>query len=65
MAPVRLTVLTFCDITIRTKDNDADIVAFKIQGHATHAILELDRFAWLERYLAHKRAAMPSPTEST
>jgi hypothetical protein len=40
--------LAFLDVAVRAEDHDADVVGFEVQGHATHAVLELDHFAGLD-----------------
>src|SRR3954462_12873933 len=39
--------LAFLDLAIVAEDDDADIVAFQIERHAAHAVLELDHLAGL------------------
>src|SRR3984893_850597 len=40
--------LAFLDVAVGTENDNADVVAFKVQGHAAHAVLELDHFAGLD-----------------
>src|SRR5664279_5506243 len=39
--------LAFHDLAVIAEDHDADIVGFKIERHAAHAVFELDHFAGL------------------
>ena len=39
--------VAFLDVTVGTEDNDADIVAFKVQRHAANATGEFDHFTGL------------------
>ena len=39
--------LAFLNVAVGAEDHDADIVAFEVQRHAAHAVLELDGLAGL------------------
>src|SRR5690606_34205684 len=40
--------VAFLDLGVRAEDHDADVVGFKVQGHALHTIGELDHFTGLD-----------------
>ncbi len=40
--------LAFLDVAVGAEDHDADIVGLEVQGHAAHAVLELDHLARLD-----------------
>src|SRR5690606_30207990 len=43
-----LDAVTFADLGIGAEDHDADVVGFEVEGHALHAIGELDHLAGLD-----------------
>src|SRR6202043_2780270 len=41
--------VALADAAVLAKDDDADIVGFEVEGHALHAVRELDHLAGLDR----------------
>ena len=48
MVPVRLAVEPSLIARVRAEDDDADVIGFEVEGHALHAVFELDHFARLD-----------------